>query len=210
MKKIIVPEEMLQTAIKESSAQTTGQQNFVRDGLEAALLWLSENPIVPSDEQASEIWKIALEKAPKINKSNGETLHLAAKNLAVAWGAIMFLPPGQEKEAVDEEKERFRVALEKLAKLGNGDAYGNSQGNEIAQEALGMDKRSPKPAAEQDSYHPDPIIETMNRRMAEYSDWVHRNLYNLFEKTPLEPRLPWDKPGRKVFTYADVVKAGSK
>lgn len=34
----------------------------------------------------------------------------------------------------------FRVALEGLAKLGNGDHYGNSIGNEIAQRALGIDR----------------------------------------------------------------------
>lgn len=62
----------------------------------------------------------------------------------------MFLVPEQEEIEydLDPEKARFRVALEKLAKLGNGDAYGNSRGNEIAQEALGMDKRSPVPPQE--------------------------------------------------------------
>lgn len=59
------------------------------------------------------------------------------------------------------------------------------------------------------NYHPPqeyPLDPIMNRRMAEYSDWVHTNLQNLFDKKPLEPRLPWNKPGRKVFTCADVVK----
>ena len=50
------------------------------------------------------------------------------------------------------------------------------------------------------------IVDLMNRRMVEYSDWVHTNLQNLFDKKPLAPRLEWDKRGRKVFTYADVVK----
>lgn len=36
-----------------------------------------------------------------------------------------------------ERTKRFEIALEKLAKLENGDTYGNSIGNEIAQEALG-------------------------------------------------------------------------
>ena len=34
------------------------------------------------------------------------------------------------------DNERMRTALEKLAKLGNGDRYGNSDGNVIAQDAL--------------------------------------------------------------------------
>jgi hypothetical protein len=60
--------------------------------------------------------------------------------------------------------------------------------------------------SEQETNHPDSVIDLMELRMAEYSDWVHTNLQNLFDKKPLEPRLEWDKPGRKVFTYADVVK----
>lgn len=39
---------------------------------------------------------------------------------------------------VDEEKERYRNALKVLAKLGNGEVYGNSDGNIIAQKALGV------------------------------------------------------------------------
>ena len=34
------------------------------------------------------------------------------------------------------KNERLREALEKLARLGNGDQYGNSIGNEIAQQAI--------------------------------------------------------------------------
>lgn len=44
-KKIVIPEGMLAAAIKGGSAQTSGQQCIVRDGLEAALRWLSENPL---------------------------------------------------------------------------------------------------------------------------------------------------------------------
>lgn len=36
----------------------------------------------------------------------------------------------------DLEIMRLREALERLAKLGNGDRYGNSEGNEIAKQAL--------------------------------------------------------------------------
>ena len=35
------------------------------------------------------------------------------------------------------DNNRMRVALEKLAKLGNGTCYGNSIGNNIAKQALG-------------------------------------------------------------------------
>ncbi|HQU12563.1 MAG TPA: hypothetical protein PLV07_13380 [Acidiphilium sp.] len=40
-------------------------------------------------------------------------------------------------EAAEAENARLREALEKLARLGNGDHYGNSIGNEIARAALG-------------------------------------------------------------------------
>jgi len=40
----------------------------------------------------------------------------------------------KESEA---ERDRLREALEKLARLGNGDQYGNSIGNDIARQALG-------------------------------------------------------------------------
>lgn len=44
-----------------------------------------------------------------------------------------------EKEYVDKleaQVKLYREALEKLARLGNGDRYGNSTGNTIAQKAL--------------------------------------------------------------------------
>ena len=37
------------------------------------------------------------------------------------------------------ERDRYRAALEKLARLGNEPHYGNSDGNRIAQEALGVE-----------------------------------------------------------------------
>jgi hypothetical protein len=43
-------------------------------------------------------------------------------------------------DAADAENAKLRDALEKLARLGNGDQYGNSIGNEIARTALGDGK----------------------------------------------------------------------
>ena len=40
--------------------------------------------------------------------------------------------------ALAEQNEKFREALQKLACLGNGEQYGNSIGNCIAQEALSL------------------------------------------------------------------------
>ena len=41
--------------------------------------------------------------------------------------------------SVAAERDRYRAALEKLARLGNEPHYGNSDGNRIAQEALGVE-----------------------------------------------------------------------
>lgn len=46
--------------------------------------------------------------------------------------------------AVERERDEARAALEKLARLGNGERYGNSDGNLIAQAALATIKE-PKP-----------------------------------------------------------------
>lgn len=42
--------------------------------------------------------------------------------------------------ALIAENERYRVALDRLARLGNGTMFGNSKGNNIAIEALGETK----------------------------------------------------------------------
>jgi multidrug resistance efflux pump len=42
-------------------------------------------------------------------------------------------------EALQQERDRLRAALEQLARLGNEPYYGNSDGNRIAQKALGLD-----------------------------------------------------------------------
>lgn len=45
-----------------------------------------------------------------------------------------------ERDALRAENTRLREALEKLARLGNGELYGNSIGNVIARAALGETK----------------------------------------------------------------------
>lgn len=41
-------------------------------------------------------------------------------------------------EKLEQQLAELREALEKLARLGNGDRYGNSEGNVIAQNALAL------------------------------------------------------------------------
>ena len=44
-----------------------------------------------------------------------------------------------ENKALRDERDRYKKALEQLAILGNEPFYGNSDGNRIAQKALGID-----------------------------------------------------------------------
>ena len=45
-------------------------------------------------------------------------------------------------EKLEQQLAELREALEKLARLGNGDRYGNSEGNVIAQNALALQERN--------------------------------------------------------------------
>ena len=82
-------------------------------------------PVVPSVEELAEriegmcdLWPQTIEE----NLSDWIAKKLHAHLLAIG---------GRESR-----EERYRVALEKLAKLGNEPYYGNSEGNVIAREAL--------------------------------------------------------------------------
>jgi len=48
-----------------------------------------------------------------------------------------------ELRRLEEEIQQQLEALEKLARLGNGDQYGNSQGNMIARAAIAAAKEQP-------------------------------------------------------------------
>lgn len=60
MKRIRVPEEMLKAALIASGLDDycSDDQAEIRKALEAALLWLSEHPQVPTDEQVEECRKL--------------------------------------------------------------------------------------------------------------------------------------------------------
>jgi len=49
------------------------------------------------------------------------------------------------------------------------------------------------------------IIALIDKRQADYSAWLWANLELAAQGEKLLPRLEWDKPGRKIFTYADMV-----
>ena len=92
-KRYQVPEGMLQAAV-DSVARQQGMNDATRmhykTVLEAALRWLSENPIVPTTKQAVEmICKLALtdpDQLPKINQYQ-------TQELVSEWQRQMFLAP---------------------------------------------------------------------------------------------------------------------
>lgn len=87
-KKIVVPEGMLRSATAEG-ARWSDRNNSVIHELEAALRWLSENPIVPTPQQ----WKDIEESVPMFHIWDrvGE------------WQRRMFLSP--EPEVPEEIKD---------------------------------------------------------------------------------------------------------
>lgn len=95
-KKIVVPEGMVQAA---EAACDRRNGATCRQQLEAALRWLSENPIVPTDEQAKELQ----------NRYYGDG-HLqqgsAFAYAAVEWQRRMFLAP--EPEVPEELREHWK------------------------------------------------------------------------------------------------------
>jgi hypothetical protein len=85
-KKIVVPGGMLKAAMGETH-RPDGNDAFVCGILEAALRWLAENPIVPSDEDIESMREEAA----------------LARHFAVEWQRRMFLAP--EPEVLEEIKD---------------------------------------------------------------------------------------------------------
>ena len=69
----------------------------------------------------------------KIEPQFNSMAELKRKCMEVEQNSIRIIA---EIEKLQQENKRYREALEKLARLGNGDKYGNSDGNIIAQDAL--------------------------------------------------------------------------
>ena len=97
MKKIIVPEGMEHAVVREVFEQC-GRVDYhpqIRVGLEAALLWLSENPIAPTDEQVEELQEYSF------NNIHGSKMQLVWS--LFEWQRRMFLAP--EPEVPEEVKD---------------------------------------------------------------------------------------------------------
>jgi hypothetical protein len=83
-------------------------------------------------------------KCNRCGKENPAEIHTCTPPLAIALADWIdqsdpmngHIKAAAELRRLHAENEALRDALEKLARLGNGDQYGNSIGNEIARAAL--------------------------------------------------------------------------
>lgn len=95
-KKIKVPEGMLKAFLggrEEPKERVVTEWTPERSGLEAALRWLSENPIVPTDEQLASMFK-EFPEGPSV---------IGPKQIIELWQRRCFLAP--ESEVPDEIKD---------------------------------------------------------------------------------------------------------
>jgi hypothetical protein len=90
-KKIVVPKEMQVAFVKAMQDRFGSVPGGTAVGLEAALRWLSEHPIVPTMEQATEM------------SDSGHPCVLDGVWYAIEWQLRMFLAP--EPKAPEEIKD---------------------------------------------------------------------------------------------------------
>lgn len=98
--KIVVPEGMRKSATRAWLESEYEKPDVIRISLEAALRWLSENPIVPTDTQAYDLWQSQI-LSGKTHSDNE-----LAKLCAVEWQRRMFLaaPEPEIPPEIDPQK----------------------------------------------------------------------------------------------------------
>lgn len=94
MSEIKVPQGMLDAAAGATKGITTGQFCCVRDGLESALRWLSENPVCPTREQQEELCHQA-------SLASNEANRMIVWSAATHWPRLMFLAPEPSVAEID-------------------------------------------------------------------------------------------------------------
>lgn len=122
-RKILVPEGMLTAACTANHVGGIGGSGPLVNVLEAALLWLSENPIVPSDEQINSLFE-----AHKYGVSRD-----AWKFYFSEWQRRMFLAPEPE---VPAEIKGLIDGMDSMAK------YEREWATKVALEAFRLGKKS--------------------------------------------------------------------
>ena len=100
-RKIVVPEKLMNAALLAVQARLgdgrgSNWEDRARVAVEVALRWLSENPIVPSEEQAASLYGASL-------NIDYEKRYDATRAVVVEWQRRMFLaPPGEVPEEVKD------------------------------------------------------------------------------------------------------------
>ena len=92
-RKIVVPGDMLAAAYSANEVKL----ETVQQVLEAALLWLSENPIMPTPEECRDmIYRFGLQGERSPHDDRPRISPTQAHNLIVNWQRRMFLAPQPE------------------------------------------------------------------------------------------------------------------
>jgi hypothetical protein len=102
-RKIQVPDGMID-AVFHSQGMTAGHPATVRKNLEAAMRWLSENPIVPTEQQA---WSMQDEYDSVKTKCSVQFF------FAVEWQRRMFLAP-DPKTCLGRTREEWQRHIDEL------------------------------------------------------------------------------------------------
>ena len=99
-KKIVLPEGMLKAAMDDiGERRGTYGGRIIEGALEAALRWLSDHPIIPTDTQMQALWDDSVGAGP----------FGTAKFAAVNWQRRMFL--ASEPEVPEEIKDLMLVGV---------------------------------------------------------------------------------------------------
>jgi hypothetical protein len=121
MSKYIVPEGMLKAAVRVGPH---GCESEIKRIIEAALLWLSENPIVPTPDQMDGCCDDI-----KGAKSLMMNVHEIAIHCSVEWQRRMFVAPEPETTMLGRSKDEWIQHIETLFSIA-------SKGDDIPQNAL--------------------------------------------------------------------------
>lgn len=116
-KKYVVPKGMLKAANREvyvGGIQQDCYELILMRGLEAAVKWMAENPIVPTPQQASKIWDDARAGDPKYTE-----------RACVEWQKIMYLGPEDpfERDCADIVPTVAEVLTLRRVELDMREAY---------------------------------------------------------------------------------------
>jgi hypothetical protein len=119
-KRYVVPDGMLEAFWAEFSGGLRGVESHRRavDGLEAALRWLAENPIVPDHAQAIHLCETFEDKGGSRKADYCDSI----RHVAVEWQRRCFLEPAPELSVVPHIEDLVTQAYDRIAKITIGEA----------------------------------------------------------------------------------------